>query len=445
MIILGLGSNIGDRLHHLRSALRLLKQHPQLHILTVSPVYISEALLPDNAPHDWNAPYFNLALGCQTTLSPHELLIALKNIEQQVGRTPDKAWGPRIIDIDLLAWDDLIHYDAKLHVPHEQLHQRPFALWPLADIEPYWVHPILKKTAAELIAPWGSRFSGAAPLSTRQLPHRIDTPELVGILNITPDSFSDGGQFLTIDHALTQAEHILNSGAEIIDIGAESTRPNAIELSSAIEWQRLEPVIKAINANKSRYVIAPKISVDTRHASVAEKALNLGVDWINDVSGFADPLMQPILAESHCDIVFMHHLGIPVKKNRVLSYDIDLFQTLYRFAEEKIAALSIDSKRMIFDVGIGYGKTAEQSAELLKNIVLFKQLNLRLLVGHSRKSFLTQFTEKPASDRDLETSIISIALAKQQVDYLRVHNIALHAATYKMAASFGLTAQLATV
>ena len=208
MVILGLGSNLGDRLSHLRKALNFLREISTLSIKQISPVYQSDALMPEQAPSEWNIPYFNLAIRCDTSLSPHELLSIVKEIETKVGREPNKKWGPRMIDIDLLAWDDLIQQDARLHIPHEGLLERPFALWPLADVAPRWKYPLpgsqQNKTASELIQVWGSRFDGNAPFHSRQIQHRIDTPEMVGILNITPDSFSDGGITICIDQALVK-------------------------------------------------------------------------------------------------------------------------------------------------------------------------------------------------------------------------------------------------
>ncbi|HLB57214.1 MAG TPA: 2-amino-4-hydroxy-6-hydroxymethyldihydropteridine diphosphokinase, partial [Gammaproteobacteria bacterium] len=277
MVILGLGSNIGDRLQHLRYALQLIKKIPHFSVEQVSPVYISDALLPDNAETSWNKPYFNLALRCYTSLTPYELLAHTKKTEEQVGRTAEKRWGPRIVDIDILAWDDLIQYDKLLHVPHEELHRRPFALWPLADVSPNWIYPLPNefqgKTAAEIAIQWGSRFMGIAPLHCRQIAQRIDTPELVGIVNITPDSFSDGGQFLDPEQVLQQIETLVKAGANVIDIGAESTRPDATPLDSIKEWQRLEPILQRLSTAKLNWILSPKISVDTRHADVAKKAL----------------------------------------------------------------------------------------------------------------------------------------------------------------------------
>ncbi len=443
MVILGLGSNLGDRLKQLRRALSLLQQLPDLTIKQVSPLYISDALLPDAAPTHWNTPYLNVALRCETKLSPHELLDQTKKIEQLVGRQPEKNWGPRIIDIDILAWDDLILYDKKLHIPHEYLHQRPFALWPLTDVAPRWIYPLpgphQKMTATEISAPWGSRFTGEAPLHTQQVLQRIDTPALVGIINITPDSFSDGGKFLNIAEITEYASQLVASGAEILDIGAEATGPKATPIDSTTEWKRLEPVLKAILHQRPHMLIPPHISIDTRHADVAEKALKLGADWINDISGFADPKMIDVLKHHTCQVIFMHHLGIPVaQQTQTIPIQQDPIPTVLQWGEEQIIKLEkngIHRERIIFDVGIGYGKTAEQSVELIQHIQQFKNLGVNLLVGHSRKSFLNLYTTKIFAERDIETLTASLFLAKHSVEYLRVHNVNDHARAFKVAMS----------
>src|SRR3990167_2734641 len=167
MIVLVLGSNIGDRLHHLRKALQAIKAIPHLTVEQVSPVYHSEALLPDNAPLDWDQPYLNVACRCDTTLEPLALLKQLKTIEWSIGRKPEiRHWGPRILDIDILAWDDRVIKSDLLTIPHENLLERPFALWPLADVAAFWRFPLAgpfeNKMAAELVVSWGSRFSGDA-------------------------------------------------------------------------------------------------------------------------------------------------------------------------------------------------------------------------------------------------------------------------------------------
>ncbi len=439
-MILGLGSNLGDRLQHLRRGLAELRALPSITVKTISPVYLSDALLPDNAPADWNRPYFNLAISCETQLTPEELLPLLKKAEIHAGRLPEKPWGPRIIDIDLLAFDQCVIQSEKLKLPHPHLCDRPFALWPLADVAPDWFHPIKKETAATLVSSWGSRFSGDAPFHTRQIAQRIDTPELIGIINLTPDSFSDGALFTNIDQALTQAMSLVKHGATILDIGAEATNPNVKPISAETEWQRLGPFLTALLQQKmtfERTLLFPRISIDTRHPETAQRALALGVDWINDVSGLDNLSMQKIIAEHTCDIVMMHHLGIPANQAKTLDTNTDPLKTIYTWAENKIKNLEkigIARQRIIFDPGIGFGKTAAQSFALIKNCDYFKSLELRLLVGHSRKRFFDLFTEKPFVERDIETAITSLAMSKK-VDYLRVHHVDMTARVFRLAAA----------
>src|SRR3990167_4241003 len=428
MVILGLGSNLGDRLSHLRLALQAIKQIPNTTVEQVSPLYISDALLPENAPSSWDQPYINLALRCHSSLTPHELLTHIKTIEHSIGRKPEKRhWGPRLIDIDVLTWDDMVHHDDKLTLPHRDLSERPFALWPLADVAQRWIHPIHRQSAAEIVSPWGSRFTGEAPLHTRQIAHRVDTPELVGVLNVTPDSFSDGGHYLDIEKALEHAQCLITYGAEIIDIGAESTRPNAHRpLNAAEEWQRLEPILSALKDRSLFSLLQPKISVDTRHAETAAKAIASGIDWINDVTGLTQPNMRQCIANSTVDCVVMHHITIPADPKQTIPRDQDPVNFLYQWGKNQIITLEqagIASNRVILDVGIGFGKTAYQSLALLKHINEFKKLGTRLLVGHSRKSFMHLFTPRPPSERDIETMATALYLANQDVDYLRVHNV----------------------
>jgi 2-amino-4-hydroxy-6-hydroxymethyldihydropteridine diphosphokinase/dihydropteroate synthase len=440
MVILGLGSNVGARLDILRSALEWIKKISSFTVQQVSPVYISDALLPDAAPASWDKPYLNLALRCATTLTPEALLEKIKEIEVILGRKPHQTWAPRPVDIDILAWDDWVQYDKKLHIPHEHLHTRPFALWPLADVAPRWVYPLKnqfhQKTAAEIATQWGSRFSGDAPLHTRQIAQRIDTPRLVGILNITPDSFSDANLALQADAALLKAQELVMSGADILDIGAEATGPGAQAITSTQEWQRLEPVLTAIFSQKSSLLIPPKISVDTRRPDIAKKVLQLGADWINDVSGLSHPDMRALIANHHCAVVIMHELGIPSDQTKILPLKENPLSDVYNWAEKTLQTLSnagIARERVIVDIGLGFGKNAAQSLELLQQISAFKTLNTRLMIGHSRKSFLQQFTLKPAVERDVETLPISLYLANQDVDYLRLHNIDMCARAFKVA------------
>ncbi|MES2217474.1 MAG: 2-amino-4-hydroxy-6-hydroxymethyldihydropteridine diphosphokinase, partial [Pseudomonadota bacterium] len=340
MVILGLGSNIGDRLFYLRSAWQHLKKLTGLSIIRVSPIYVSDALLPADSRETWDHPYLNLALSCETTLTPYELLHHVKTIETLIGRLPGKDWAPRPIDIDILAWDDLVQYDEKLHIPHEHLASRPFALWPLADVAPRWVHPVLHHTASELCVDWGSRFTGEAPLHTKQIAQRIDTSELMGILNITPDSFSDAGKLLSPEAVIAHAHQLINDGATLLDIGAEASNPKARAITAEQEWQRLEKILPALLAERNNFLVAPKISIDTRYASTAERALAMGVDWINDVSGLTDPAMREIIVASDCEVVMMHQLGIPANTNEILPLAKDPVKMVYAWAEQQFEILA---------------------------------------------------------------------------------------------------------
>lgn len=434
MIILGLGSNLGDSLKNLRLAVQLLKKTGALDSIRVSPLYTSSALLPPNAPPDWNRPYLNIALACESSLSPMVLLSILKKIEHQIGRSESTRWAPRLIDIDILAWHDEIINEPTLQIPHPELQNRPFALWPLLDLWPTWSFP--HRNLQEIVMRWGSRFDGTAPLATRRLPHPVFGTRLVGILNVTPDSFSDGGHYTTVPNALRQAERLLAEGAEVIDVGAESTRPDAVPLSAKEEWARLLPILSELNKLKKTTPLPWVLSVDTRHYQVAEQALAYSVDWINDVSGFSDPKMRAVVAASQVQCVVMHNLGIPANKQCILPDTGNLWETLLSWAKQRFAeliALNIDPQRLIFDIGIGFGKTAHQAYQLLDDITAFRTLNCPLLIGHSRKSYLNPLLTSPHPDKDFATALLSYHLARQHVDYLRVHNVALNAQAVALA------------
>ncbi len=438
MLILSLGTNLGDSFNNLRLALQLLQKTRTIAPSQISPLYSSSALLPAYAPVAWNRPFLNLAVACKTELSPLEVLKLIKQIERQLGREENQRWAPRIIDIDILAWGNCVIDQTGLKIPHTELLSRPFALWPLLDVWPDWQHPTAE--FADILQRWGSRYSGVqAPCGTKQLPHRLEGSALVGILNITPDSFSDGGKFVTLPNALAQAEKLVREGAEVLDIGAESTRPGATPILPETEWALLKPVLTTLKEQCKQWAFKPKISIDTRHAIVAERAMQLGIDWINDVSGFIDPNMRALVAGSSVKCVVMHNLGVPAQKNVVLASYPNICEQIIDWTEQRFDELldaGVDANQFIFDMGIGFGKTSQQSIFLLKNIEQFRRLNCPLLVGHSRKSFLSLITEKAFPDRDFETAIVSYQLAVQGVDFLRVHNVSLNAEAIAMATQF---------
>ncbi|MFO0388395.1 MAG: dihydropteroate synthase [Alphaproteobacteria bacterium] len=247
---------------------------------------------------------------------------------------------------------------------------------------------------------------------------------IIAIINVTPDSFSDGGEYFSPDSAIAAIKQALNDGADAIDIGAESTRPGATPISHAEEWRRLFPVL----AQLKKYPLGGIISVDTRHPETAKKALALGAHWINDVSGFEGASMVDAVKDTNCKLVMMHSLGVPVDKHVVLLEDIDVVQYIINWAAKRFSDLEtsgIARSRFIFDPGIGFGKTPAQSREILQRVNEFSVLGVPLFIGHSRKSFLMLEASNNA-EKDVATLEISRELVSEGVAYLRVHNVALH-------------------
>lgn len=246
---------------------------------------------------------------------------------------------------------------------------------------------------------------------------------IVGIVNLTPDSFSDGGKHVGVEAAIAHMEMLVEEGADVLDIGAESTRPGARALSPEEEWQRLAPVLQVA---KTRFPLIP-ISVDTRNAATAAKALDNGADWINDVNGGKDEQMLEVIRASACKYVVMHSLSVPADPEKVLPDNVDATVTVYSWGERILQTLydaGIATERVILDPGIGFGKTAGQSWNLLRGVPQLVELAAPLLVGHSRKSFFRLTGEHEAAERDMETHMVSCWLAQCGVPYIRVHDVA---------------------
>jgi dihydropteroate synthase/2-amino-4-hydroxy-6-hydroxymethyldihydropteridine diphosphokinase len=410
-VYLSLGSNQGDRRENLRLALADLA-HDGVAIERVSPVVESPAMLPPGAPGDWNSPFLNLVAECRTTLEPKALLNRIKTVERSLGRSDTRRWSPRPIDIDIAVYDDRVLDDPELTVPHTGIGEREFVLTPLAWLVPGLEIPGVGRTAREL-----SRAHG------RQI------PLWMGIVNLTPDSFSDGGENASWRTVETRLEEMASVGVHILDFGAESTRPGATALSPAEEWGRLAATLRQAVARFSGDLLRPLISVDTYHADVAARALEAGADIINDVGGLTDPDMVRLAASSGAVFVAMHNLGLPAAPDVTLDTSRSAVAQVEDWLEERIEAwlkAGIDLDRVIFDPGIGFGKNPLQSLELLREIGRFGRNDLRLLVGHSRKSFMRGFASRDNTERDLVTIGSSLALSAHGVDILRVHNTTDH-------------------
>ncbi len=250
---------------------------------------------------------------------------------------------------------------------------------------------------------------------------------LMGVLNVTPDSFSDGGQFNRLEAALAQAERLVEAGAHILDVGGQSTRPQAVEVPLTEEIQRVIPVIQAIRSQPGTLSKIP-ISVDTTRSSVAKAAIEAGADVINDISGATfDPQMLPSVAELKVPIILMHIRGNPETMQKLTNYE-DLIGEICDFLGQQAnyaIAAGISANRIMLDPGIGFAKTGDQNLEILRHLPRFRDLGYPLLVGTSRKSFIGQILNQPdPQQRVWGTAATCCAAIAGSADVLRVHDVA---------------------
>ncbi|MBW4619854.1 MAG: dihydropteroate synthase [Cyanosarcina radialis HA8281-LM2] len=249
---------------------------------------------------------------------------------------------------------------------------------------------------------------------------------LMGILNVTPDSFSDGGKFNTVESAISQAKSLVDGGADIIDIGGQSTRPGAEEITLEEELHRVLPVLHALR-NQTDSCAAVPISIDTTRSQVAMAAVAAGADMVNDISGgTADPQMFSAVAKLGVPIVLMHIRGTPQTMQQHTDYQ-DLMAEIYQFLQNRIdsaIAAGIDRRKIVIDPGIGFAKTAAQNLEILKHLSILKKLRQPLLVGPSRKSFIGQILNRPdPQQRVWGTAAACAAAIAGGADILRVHDL----------------------
>ncbi|MFN3306656.1 MAG: dihydropteroate synthase [Candidatus Kapaibacteriota bacterium] len=246
-------------------------------------------------------------------------------------------------------------------------------------------------------------------------------PKIMGVINVTPDSFSDGGLFFNSNAAVRWGLELLNDGADILDIGGESTRPGAQPVAVSEELKRVLPVIEGIRKEVPDAVI----SIDTNKYEVAKEAVEAGASIINDVSGLQNDVgLAYLAAENNCTLVIMHMQGTPATMQNNPTYQ-NVVEEIYCFLESKIQfARQLGVKSIVADFGVGFGKTVEHNWELLRNIPRFYALNVPLLVGISRKSFLgkTLNIENPI-ERDVPTLILHTLLLNFNIDIIRVHNV----------------------
>ncbi len=248
----------------------------------------------------------------------------------------------------------------------------------------------------------------------------FDTPYIMGILNVTDDSFSDGGKYYSTENAVKHALEMIDDGADFIDIGGESTRPGAETISADEEIKRIIPVIENILKEKPSTII----SVDTTKSPVAETALQNGAKIINDISAFNfDPKIVDIVEKYDAAYVLMHMKGNPKDMQKDPYYD-DVIKEIYNFLYNKLKILDDAGISKIFiDPGIGFGKRVEDNFEILKRLEDFKSLGYPILIGTSRKSFIGKTLNLEVDNRDTATSVVESVAIKNGARVIRTHNV----------------------
>jgi dihydropteroate synthase len=252
---------------------------------------------------------------------------------------------------------------------------------------------------------------------------------VMGILNVTPDSFSDGGKYLNIDDAASYANNMIEEGADIIDIGGESTRPGSEPVTADIEISRVLPVIKKILLQNPKAII----SVDTTKSAVAEESLKAGALIINDISGSSfDPEMIPVVKKYNAAYVIMHIKGTPKDMQNNPVYE-DLISEVYDYLYINVnRASKAGIKNIFIDPGIGFGKRVEDNFEILRRLEDFKSLGFPILTGVSRKSFIGKTVDLKAEDRDSASAVIDAVAIRNGARVIRTHNVKLGSAACKL-------------
>jgi len=272
-----------------------------------------------------------------------------------------------------------------------------------------------------MAADWRRLTSARAPLQLGERTIRLDQPQVMGILNVTPDSFSDGGTYADSNEAAFAGADMTTAGAAILDIGGESTRPGAKSVWEGDEIERVLPVVQRLAAGGNA------VSIDTRKAAVAEAALGAGAHLVNDVSAMTyDERMAEVVATSGAPVILMHHRGDPQTMQDDPRY-ADVLAEVFHWLEERIAAAvaaGIARDRMIVDPGIGFGKTVAHNLALLNGLALFHGLGCPIVLGASRKRMIGALAnEAPANQRLAGSIALAVKAAEQGAQIIRVHDV----------------------
>lgn len=248
----------------------------------------------------------------------------------------------------------------------------------------------------------------------------LSRPHVMAILNVTPDSFSDGGKYNSLDLALTRVESMIKAGVSIIDVGGESTRPGAPEVTLEDELQRVIPVVKAIRAKFPQVWI----SVDTSKAEVIRQSVEAGADLINDIRSLTEPGALEVAAQANVPVCIMHMKGQPKTMQQDPQYD-DLMQEVEQFLTERMAvceAAGIARENIILDPGFGFGKTVEHNYHMLAHLEKFHEFGLPILAGMSRKSMIFKVLDKPAAECTNASVVCATIATMKGAQIIRVHD-----------------------
>ncbi|KAF9579791.1 trifunctional dihydropteroate synthetase, partial [Lunasporangiospora selenospora] len=436
-VYLALGSNLGNSPANLENALKMLERGNRVRVIDTSFMYETPPMYVTDQPS-----FINAACKIKTDLAPLELLELIKEIETEMGRDFNTIRnGPRPIDIDILLYDSIEYHNETLTIPHVSMQEREFVLRPLCDIAKDVEHPKLYRHISQLMSQLllkqeesgaGSSDIHKSVALRNKVWHWDSKTYIMGILNTTPDSFSDGGNYSTSESAALRAQQLIDDGADIIDIGGMSTRPNSEEITEEEEIRRVVPVIRLL---RSRGFEAP-ISVDTFRAAVADKAIEAGADLINDVSaGRRDPAMYSVMAKWNVPVCLMHMRGDSKSMMAMTDYggsnDVikEIDQDLSRSVQRAIEA-GVRRWNIIVDPGIGFAKDCEQNLQVLRRLPDLIQsptsaLNgYPCLMGPSRKAFIGTLTQQQdATKRTWGTAAACTASVAGGAHIIRVHDV----------------------
>jgi 2-amino-4-hydroxy-6-hydroxymethyldihydropteridine diphosphokinase/dihydropteroate synthase len=347
------------------------------------------AILPPSAPDNWDRPYLNMIITGNSQLDPFSLLKHIKNLEKQMGRDVNAPpWSPRIIDIDIIDYDSKRIDTEKLSIPHREIRNRDFLQYLLESVE-YKISPDQKLDT----------------INYNALNYFTLNPKFVGIVNVTPDSFSDGGKYFDSTNAIGRIKELYDEGASVIELGAQSTRPGYVEIPPSEEIARLDKILERIEN-------MDMIGVDTYFDDVIKYLIKkYDIKWINDVKSQLNIDTIKMIADNNAKLVVMlHGMNISWLKN----------QTGY------LQNLGIKKENILLDPGIGFAKSKRENIEIIKNISQIKDMGHEILFAHSRKTFISSFSNTLTENRDIETIAISDFAAMKKIDYLRVHNVRDH-------------------